>query len=126
MPSCQSRRNSMRARACSPKATRARPPSVCAQSCPRAVSRLGSRVDEARLDSRLQRVQSRIPRLRKREKMTRPELGDELRDALGALTDETVAAELVGQLPADDLVGLAPRIRAVLFPLVEQLEGTRG
>jgi ethanolamine ammonia-lyase small subunit len=83
-------------------------------------------MDEARLDSRLQRVQSRIPRLRKREKMTRPELGDELRETLEALTDETVAAELIGQLPTDDLVGLALRIRAVLFPLVEQLEGTRG
>ena len=85
------------------------------------VSRLGSKIDEGRLDARLRKVESRIPRLRGRRRMTREEIARELREALEALTDEGVATELAGQLPPEELVGLAARIRSVLFGLVERL-----
>jgi len=44
--------------------------------------------------------------------MSRDEFVADLRDAVSALTDEDLEAELAGVLPAEELAGLAIRIRA--------------
>lgn len=87
-------------------------------------SRLNAQLDEERLAARLLRVQSRRPELRNRKQMSRGELASELRTATAALNDEAVSAELSPVLPANELIGLVPRMRSVLMGLVEELEET--
>lgn len=54
--------------------------------------------------------------------MTRAELAAELRQAAAALTDAALNAELLPILPAEELVGLVPRIRSAVVRLAELLE----
>ena len=85
-------------------------------------SRLGQTPDFEVLDARLGKVESRLPRLRKRVSMTRAELASELRAAVEELSEDALRDELAPILPAAELVGLVPRLRAALIRLVELLE----
>lgn len=84
-------------------------------------SRLGARFDPERLDQRLSKVESRRPKLRTRTTMSRQELADELTKAVQDLDQENVEAELLALLPAEELAGLALRLRASLTRITEQL-----
>jgi hypothetical protein len=90
------------------------------------VGRLGARLDLERLDERLARIESRLPKLRKRGAMTRGDLVAELKAYLSSLTQEGVEAELRPLLPPDELPGLAARIRASLSRIVEEVEASLG
>jgi predicted nucleotidyltransferase component of viral defense system len=74
------------------------------------------------LDDRLAHVESRIPTQSRRKTMTRAELAGELREVTSSLSQERVAAELGGVLPAEELAGLALRIRAAVVKIAEWLE----
>ncbi len=87
-------------------------------------SRLGETPDLDALDARLARIESRLPRLRSRSKMTRGELAAELRAAAEALTQDALRQELAPILPLDELEGLIPRLRSALVKVAELLEHT--
>lgn len=87
--------------------------------------RLGATPDMAVLDDRLARIESRLPGLKKRKTMTRAEFATQLRTAADALSDDALRAELGPVLPADELAGLAPRVRAAVVRIAEQLETDR-
>jgi len=70
----------------------------------------------------LARIESRLPRLKKRKSMTRSELAAELRTAIDAVDDKAMRNELMSILPANELVGLLPRIRSSVVRLAELLE----
>lgn len=86
--------------------------------------RLGVTPDLAVLDARLSRIESRLPRMRKRQRMTRTELAAELRSAADALTESALDDELAPILPSDELVALIARLRAVIVRVAEMLEGS--
>ena len=86
--------------------------------------RLGEKPDVDVLDQRLARVESRLPRLKKRKQMTRAELASELRSAADSLTESALREELGPILPAEELVALVPRMRSVIVRIAELLEGT--
>ncbi|MCL4818237.1 MAG: nucleotidyl transferase AbiEii/AbiGii toxin family protein [Vicinamibacteria bacterium] len=92
--------------------------------CHFLVHRLGAAVDMEALDRRLARVESRIPSLRKRKRMTRGELARELRAAAEALKERDVEAELAPLLPPGETAGLVPRIRAAVSRLADGLEAS--
>ena len=73
------------------------------------------------LDERLARIESRLPQMRSRRRMTRPEFAQELREAAAALSDSDLERELAGSLPPEELAGLALRIRAALLRQVERM-----
>lgn len=77
-------------------------------------SRAGAFPDLATLDLRLEKIQSRLPRLRKIRSMSRKHLVDELQQAVSDLSDADLAQELTGILPPEELAGLALRIRAAV------------
>ena len=85
--------------------------------------RLGVKPDLEVLARRLARVESRLPRLRKRKQMTRRELATELRAAADSLTEIALSDELAPILPADELVSLAARMRPTIVRIAERLEG---
>jgi predicted nucleotidyltransferase component of viral defense system len=85
-------------------------------------ARLGEVPDMQVLDRRLARVESRLPQLKKQKHMTRAELATELRAAADALDDAAVDQQLAAVLPAAELVGLKPRIRAAVVKIAEGLE----
>jgi predicted nucleotidyltransferase component of viral defense system len=89
-------------------------------------SRLGEKPDLDVLDERLGSISSRLPGLRRRHSMSRSELALELREAAGALSQESLYEELAGILPPEELAGLAPRIRAAITKIAEQLETLVG
>jgi predicted nucleotidyltransferase component of viral defense system len=70
------------------------------------------------LDLRLTKIQSRLPRLKKQRRMSRPQLADELRKTVAALSDTELEEELAGLLPPEELAGLTVRIRAAMEELV--------
>jgi hypothetical protein len=74
------------------------------------------------LDRRLSSLQSRLPRLRRRRRMSRAQLADELRREGSTLTDADLEDELAGLLPADELVGLALRIRVAAEGIASTLK----
>lgn len=84
--------------------------------------RLGVTPDWEALDRRLARIESRLPRLARRKKMTRGELAAELRLALDDLDEVALQNELAPILPASELAGLGPRIRSAVVRLAEQLD----
>jgi hypothetical protein len=84
-------------------------------------ARVGASPNSDILDRRLARVESRIPGLRKRRRMSRSQLRDELERAVGGLTDEQLSEELAGTLPREELAGLAVRIRTSITKLMELL-----
>ena len=83
--------------------------------------RAGAKPDLAVLDQRLAKIESRLPALRRRRRMTRAEFAEEVRLAVAGLTDDDLERELAGVLPPEELAGLALRIRAALVRLVERL-----
>lgn len=85
------------------------------------VHRLGATVDLETLDLRLARIESRVPSLRKRTRMTRAELAHDLRSAVGALTAEDVDVQLAPLLPPGETAGLVPRLRAAISRLADEL-----
>lgn len=84
--------------------------------------RIGATADLDALDLRLASIDSRLPRLQNRRRMTRAELADELRAAVDGLNDDALAEELLPILPADELVALAARLRPVIVRIAELLE----
>lgn len=85
-------------------------------------ARLGAAPDLRILDKRLLRIESRLPRMAKRKRMTRAELAAELRQGIADASDRALRDELEPVLPATELVGLLPRIRAAVVRLAEQFE----
>ena len=85
-------------------------------------TRLGAAPDLAILDQRLAKIESRLPQLGKRKKMTRLEFAAELRAALEGIDERALRDELAPVLPADELAGLLPRLRGAGVRLVERLE----
>jgi len=86
------------------------------------VARAGATPDAEVLDCRLADVQSCLPRLRRRRRMSRSELAGELRQAAVEMTDGDLEAELGGILPPEELVGLAVRICAAVEKIAEYLQ----
>ncbi len=84
-------------------------------------ARLGAHPDLDRLDRRLGKVESRIPELRQRKRMSRADLAAELHATLLRLDDERVARGLGPLLPPADMAGLAVRIRAAVSGVAEVL-----
>jgi len=77
--------------------------------------------DRRVLLERLAKVESRIPRLRRRKRMTLEQLAQELGEAVAALTDTSVALELGTLVDARELAGLALRIQVALRRVAEEM-----
>ena len=73
------------------------------------------------LDRRLSNVQSRLPQFRKRRRMSRAELANDLCNIADELDDTKLKGELTGILPQEELAGLAVRIRAAVKKLADVL-----
>lgn len=84
--------------------------------------RLRAVPDLTALRQRLRRVESRHPAVRGRRSMTLGALLDDLRAALDSIDDRALRDELAPVLPADELAGLLPRLRAGVTKVVESLE----
>jgi predicted nucleotidyltransferase component of viral defense system len=84
--------------------------------------RLGALPDRDALRKRLRKVESRLPALKNRRAMTLAQLLVELRSAVEHLEDRAVRNELAPLLPADEIEGLVPRLRAGITKVVEGLE----
>lgn len=84
--------------------------------------RVGAMPDLPVLLQRLAKIESRIPRLRRRRRMSQGEFAAELRAELETLDQERVEAELAPVLPPAEAVALGTRLRAGLLGLVERLE----
>jgi len=76
--------------------------------------RVGVKPDLSVLDLRLSKVESRLPRMKRWRIMSRTQFAVELREAIGDLADSDLEAELAGLLPAEELAGLAIRIRGAV------------
>ncbi len=85
------------------------------------VARLDVRPDLAALRARLARIESRLPALKKRKSMSLPELVTALEDTARNLDESSLRNELAPVLPATELEGLIPRLRAGVTKLVEVL-----
>jgi hypothetical protein len=83
------------------------------------VARLGAKPELAVLRKRLSKFESRLPALRKRKSMTLSVFAAELRREVDAVEEGRVADELAPVLPADELAGLVPRLRAAVLRVVE-------
>jgi len=86
-------------------------------------SRLGARVDVERLDERLAKVESRLPKLRNLKRMTRRKLAHQLEECVDSVVQQDVDDELRPLLPPEDLAGLALRIRATVSRIIDGLKG---
>lgn len=84
--------------------------------------RLGAAPDMGALEQRLKHVESRLPALKRRKSMSLDELTAALRAALEDLDDAAVRDELAPVLPADEVQGLVPRLRAGITKVIERLE----
>ena len=85
-------------------------------------SRLGEKPSLAVLQKRFSEIRSQLPRLRRKRKMSATEFARELRQEAENLTQKRLDDELGGLLPNEEMAGLAPRIKAALNMLAEQLE----
>jgi predicted nucleotidyltransferase component of viral defense system len=83
--------------------------------------RVGAVPDDEVLNARLSRLESRLPALRGRRTMSRAELAAALRAAVASLSDGDFERALSGILPAEELPGLALRIRATVVKLADRL-----
>lgn len=90
--------------------------------CHFLVHRLRAAIDFETLDGRLARIESRIPSLRKRKRMTRAELARDLRSAAAALAAEDVQAELAPLLPPGETTGLVPKLTSAVSRLADELD----
>lgn len=90
------------------------------------VARAGAVPDSNTLEARLGKIESRLPRLKKRKKMSRLELAGELRQAAIEVTDAAVAQELSGVLPEEELAGLRIRLEAAIVRVAELLEASKA
>jgi hypothetical protein len=81
------------------------------------------RPDELILGQRLDNVQSRLPALRKKKRMTRPELIAALESTVGRMNDRDLEAELGAILPKTELSSLCVRMTSQLCRLIEYLKG---
>jgi predicted nucleotidyltransferase component of viral defense system len=85
-------------------------------------ARVGASPDPDVLEQRLSKIESRLPKLKKTRRMSRSQLADALRDEVKILTDADLEEQLAGLLPADELAGLAIRIRAAVTGLADAIE----
>lgn len=83
--------------------------------------RLGAQPDPGVLDRRLGRIESRVPALAGRKRMSRREFAGELAAAVAAIDERAVRNGLAPVLPATELAGLLPRLRAAIVGLAERL-----
>ena len=90
--------------------------------CYYLAARAGSLPDPGVLDHRLTKIESRLPTLKGIRRMSRAQLAGALREGVGTLTDVDLEKELAGLLPAEELVGLAIRIRAAVAGLADTIE----
>lgn len=88
--------------------------------------RVGVMPDPHVLQGRLGRIESRIPTLRRRRRMSLEQLVSELRQELDTLDQERVDAELQPVLPEEEVTGLASRMRSGLGRLSDRLEEDDG
>jgi hypothetical protein len=84
------------------------------------VARMNITPDVDVLDRRLSEIRSRLPALRSRKKMTRPQFGEALHKALDDLDDAAVVGELGGLLGKTELTGLDRRIAVALRGMLER------
>lgn len=87
-------------------------------------TRIGAKTDLGTLEGRLNHIESRIPALRRRTKMTRREFATELRTAASALDQAQIQEGLAPLLPSEDLIGLLPRIRNAIGKVADTLESS--
>lgn len=85
-------------------------------------SRLGESPDMAVLRKRLSNVRSQLPKLRRKQSMSLLDLAKELRQEAEVITQKRLADGLSGLLPNEEMAGLAPRVKAALNTLAEQIE----
>jgi hypothetical protein len=85
-------------------------------------ARAGASPDPGVLDQRLSKIESRLPKLKGTRTMSRAQLAGALRVEARALTDVGLEDELAGLLPAEELTGLAIRIRAAVTGLADAIE----
>lgn len=86
-------------------------------------ARLGAKADVTALRLRLAKIESRLPALKKKKKsMSIADFVAALRKAVDGLDDAAVRNELLPVLPADEVEGLVPRIRAGVTKVIEGLE----
>ncbi len=85
-------------------------------------ARAGAAPDPDVLDHRLSKIESRLPKLKGTRRMSRAQLAGALRIEARALTDVGLEHELAGLLPAEELTGLAIRIRAAVTGLADAIE----
>jgi hypothetical protein len=90
--------------------------------CYYLAARAGASPDPGVLDQRLSKIESRLPKLKGTRMISRAQLADMLRDEAGKLTDADLEEELAGLLPADELAGLAIRIRAAVEGLADAVK----
>ncbi|MEQ1631065.1 MAG: nucleotidyl transferase AbiEii/AbiGii toxin family protein [Planctomycetota bacterium] len=83
------------------------------------VARLGAKPELDVLRKRLSKFESRLPVLRKRKSMTLSVFAAELQREVDAVEEGRIADELAPVLPADELAGLVPRLRAAVLRVVE-------
>ncbi len=86
-------------------------------------ARVGATPDGDVLDARLSKIESRLPGMSGRRKMSRAELAAALREAVAELSDSEGERGLSGIVPPEELPGLALRIRASIVKLADHLEG---
>lgn len=84
--------------------------------------RLGAVPDMGALKARLGRIESRLPALKRRRSMSLAELIVALRAAVDDLREAALRNELAPLLPADEVEGLVPRLRAGIIKVIERLE----
>lgn len=85
------------------------------------VNRAGTSPDLNALDIRLNKIQSRLPRLRDVRCMSREDMAAELQQAAMGLSDAALIQELGGILPPEELAGLVFRIRTSVEKVVTYL-----
>jgi len=82
---------------------------------------IGAMPDLTVLEKRLTRIESRIPKLKSKKKMTLTELKFEISNTVNQLKMEEVKAELFGTLPSEEMPNLDLKIRAAVNELMEKI-----
>ena len=86
------------------------------------MTHVGTSFDLPTLKARLNNIQSRLPKLRKRRKMSIYDFILELQTAGDKLPDEALRNELMGLIPEEEMVGLARKIRIAMSRIISTLE----
>ena len=90
--------------------------------CYYLAARTGASPDPGVLNHRLSKIESRLPMMKGTRRMSRAQLADALREVVKELTDADLEKELAGLLPAEELAGLAIRIRTAIAGLADIIE----